>query len=46
MTMIITSLLVGAAIGEVARWTWAGGGKVQAVVFSVGAVASWALIIS
>ncbi len=46
MTTIITSLLVGAAIGEVARWIWAGGGKVQAVAWSVMALASWTLSIS
>ncbi len=46
MTTIITSLLIGAAIGEVARWIWAGGGKGQAMVFSVMALASYALIMS
>lgn len=44
MTTIITSLLVGAAIGEVAKWIWAGGGRFQAVVFSAMALASFWLL--
>lgn len=46
MTTIIGSLLIGAAIAEVAKWMWAGGSKVQAVAWSVMALASWVLIMT
>ena len=45
-TTIIASVLIGAAIAEFAKFIWANGGRINAVIWTVMALTSWVLMVS